>query len=125
METKLQVEMLCKALRQLTPSQREVIGLRFAGLSSAEVVKSGAKAAVRSGRSDAPPAIEKLRKLMWREAMTGVLTKGLLCVNVRAKLQIDGSFPAGLLTTALSSVTVRRSFGTFSHQGIDKSVALW
>jgi DNA-directed RNA polymerase specialized sigma24 family protein len=28
-ETKLQVERLCKALRQLTPSQREVIGLRF------------------------------------------------------------------------------------------------
>lgn len=37
-ETKLQVERLSEALKQLTPAQREVIGLRFfAGLSSAEV----------------------------------------------------------------------------------------
>ena len=65
METRLQVERLSKALRQLTPSQREVIGLRFfAGLSSAEVGeilgKSGA--AVREMQR---AAIEKLRKLIW------------------------------------------------------------
>ena len=64
-ETKLQVERLSKALRQLTPSQREVIGLRFfAGLSSAEVGeilgKSGG--AVREMQR---AAIEKLRKLIW------------------------------------------------------------
>jgi len=39
-ETELQIEELSKALKQLTPAQREVIGLRFfAGLSSAEAGK--------------------------------------------------------------------------------------
>lgn len=39
-ETKLQIDQLSKALKQLTPAQREVIGLRFfAELSSAEAGK--------------------------------------------------------------------------------------
>ena len=63
-ETKLQVERLSKGLKQLTPAQREVIGLRFfAGLSSAEageiLGKSGG--AVREMQR---AAIEKLRKLI-------------------------------------------------------------
>lgn len=63
-ETKLQVERLSEALEQLTPSQREVIGLRFfAGLSSAEVGEISGKsgAAVREMQR---AAIEKLRKLI-------------------------------------------------------------
>ncbi len=63
-ETKLQVERLSEALDQLTPSQREVIGLRFfAGLSSAEVGEISGKsgAAVREMQR---AAIEKLRKLI-------------------------------------------------------------
>jgi len=63
-ETRLQVERLSQALEQLTPSQREVIGLRFfAGLSSAEVGEISGKsgAAVREMQR---AAIEKLRKLI-------------------------------------------------------------
>ncbi len=63
-ETRLQVERLSEALEQLTPSQREVIGLRFfAGLSSAEVGEISGKsgAAVREMQR---AAIEKLRKLI-------------------------------------------------------------
>lgn len=64
MEKKLEVERLSKALKQLTPAQREVIGLRFfAGLSSAEVGKMLGKSsgAVREMQR---AAIEALRKQM-------------------------------------------------------------
>jgi hypothetical protein len=47
--------------------------------------------------------------------MTRVLTKGLLCVKVRAKLEIDDSFPAGVLTKALPCVSVSKSLVSFSH----------
>ena len=63
-ETKLEVERLSKALKQLTPVQREVIGLRFfAGLSSAEVGKILGKSsgAVREMQR---AAVETLRKQM-------------------------------------------------------------
>jgi len=62
---KLEVERLSKALKQLTPAQREVIGLRFfAGLSSAEVGKMLGKSsgAVREMQR---AAIEALRKQMY------------------------------------------------------------
>jgi RNA polymerase sigma-70 factor (ECF subfamily) len=64
-ESKLEVERLSKALRQLTPAQREVIGLRFfAGLSSAEVGKTLGKSsgAVREMQR---AAVETLRKQMY------------------------------------------------------------
>jgi RNA polymerase sigma-70 factor (ECF subfamily) len=64
LEAKLEVERLSKALKQLTPAQREVIGLRFfAGLSSAEVGKILGKSsgAVREMQR---AAIETLRKQM-------------------------------------------------------------
>ncbi len=61
---KLEVERLSEALKQVTPAQREVIGLRFfAGLSSAEVGKILGKSsgAVREMQR---AAIETLRKQM-------------------------------------------------------------
>lgn len=64
-EKKLEVERLSKALKQLTPAQREVIGLRFfAGLSSAEVGKILGKSsgAVREMQH---AAMETLRKQMY------------------------------------------------------------
>ncbi len=64
-EAKLEVEGLSKALKHLTPAQREVIGLRFfAGLSSAEVSKTIGKSsgAVREMQR---AAIETLRKQMY------------------------------------------------------------
>lgn len=64
-EAKLEVERLSKALKQLTPAQREVIGLRFfAGLSSAEVGKAMGKSsgAVREMQR---AAVETLRKQMY------------------------------------------------------------
>jgi RNA polymerase sigma-70 factor (ECF subfamily) len=63
-ETNLQVEQLSKALRYLTPAQREVIGLRFfAGLSSDEAGKILGK---NSGaiREMQRAAVESLRKQM-------------------------------------------------------------
>ncbi len=63
-ERKLQVEALSRALDQLTPAQREVIGLRFfAGLSSEEAGKILGKSsgAVREMQRS---AIEKLRGIM-------------------------------------------------------------
>jgi RNA polymerase sigma-70 factor (ECF subfamily) len=63
-ETKSEVERLSKALKQVTPSQREVIGLRFfAGMSSFEVGKTLGKSsgAVREMQR---AAIETLRKQM-------------------------------------------------------------
>lgn len=63
-ETKLEVERLSKALKQLTPAQREVIGLRFfTGLSSDEVGKAMGKSsgAVREMQR---AAVETLRKQM-------------------------------------------------------------
>lgn len=64
-ETRLEVEGLSEALGQLTPAQREVVGLRFfAGLSSAEVGKTLGKSsgAVREMQR---AAIETLRKQMY------------------------------------------------------------
>ncbi len=64
-ETKLKVERLSKALKQLTPAQREVIGLRFfAGISSTEVGKMLGKSsgAVREMQR---AAVETLRKQMY------------------------------------------------------------
>ena len=64
-EKKFEVERLSKALKQLTPAQREVIGLRyFAGLSSDEVGKILGKSsgAVREMQS---AAVESLRKQMY------------------------------------------------------------
>ncbi len=64
-EAKLERERLSKALGQLTPAQREVIGLRFfAGLSSAEVGKMMGKSsgAVREMQR---AAIETLRMQMY------------------------------------------------------------
>ncbi len=64
-EAKLEVERLSQALKQLTPAQREVIGLRFfAGLSSAEVGKGLGKSggAVREMQR---AAVETLRKQMY------------------------------------------------------------
>ncbi len=64
-EAKLEVERLSKALKQLTPAQREVIGLRFfTGLSSAEVGKALGKSsgAVREMQR---AAVETLRKQMY------------------------------------------------------------
>lgn len=61
-ETNLQVERLSKALRWLTPAQREVIGLRFfAGLSSDEAGKvlGRSSSAVREMQRR---AVESLRK---------------------------------------------------------------
>ena len=63
-ETKLQIEGLSKALKQLTPAQREVIGLRFfAELSSAEAGKILGKSsgAIREMQR---AAIETLRNQM-------------------------------------------------------------
>lgn len=63
-EAKLEVERLSEALKQVTPAQREVIGLRFfAGLSSAEVSKVLGKSsgAVREMQR---AAVETLRKQM-------------------------------------------------------------
>ena len=63
-ETKLRVEELACALDQLTPAQREVIGLRFfAGLSSAETgrIVGRSSGAVREMQRS---AIEKLRGIM-------------------------------------------------------------
>ncbi|MFQ6121641.1 MAG: sigma-70 family RNA polymerase sigma factor [Dehalococcoidales bacterium] len=64
-ETKLEVERLSKALKQLTPAQRQVIGLRFfAGLSSTEVGKILGKSggAVREMQR---AAVETLRNQMY------------------------------------------------------------
>jgi RNA polymerase sigma-70 factor (ECF subfamily) len=64
-EAKLEVERLSNALKQLTPAQREVIGLRFfAGLSSAEVSRILGKSsgAVREMQR---AAVETLRKQMY------------------------------------------------------------
>jgi RNA polymerase sigma-70 factor (ECF subfamily) len=63
-EKNFEVERLSKALKQLTPAQREVIGLRyFAGLSSDEVGKILGKGsgAVREMQR---AAVESLRKQM-------------------------------------------------------------
>ncbi len=63
-EARLEVKNLAKALKQLTPAQREVIGLRFfAGLSSAEVGKTLSKSsgAVREMQRS---AVEALREQM-------------------------------------------------------------
>jgi len=63
-ETKLEVERLSQALKQVTSAQREVIGLRFfAGLSSAEVGKILGKSsgAVREMQR---AAVETLRQQM-------------------------------------------------------------
>jgi RNA polymerase sigma-70 factor (ECF subfamily) len=64
-ETTMEFESLLKALKQLTPSQREVIGLRFfAGLSSSEVSRIMGKrnGAVRVMQFS---AIKALRNLMY------------------------------------------------------------
>ncbi len=64
-EAKVEVERLSEALKQLTPAQREVIGLRFfAGLSSAEVGKTLGKSsgAVREMQR---AAVETLRKQIY------------------------------------------------------------
>jgi RNA polymerase sigma-70 factor (ECF subfamily) len=64
-ETKLEMERLSRALQQLTPAQREVIGLRFfAGLSSAEVGRLLGKSsgAVREMQR---AAVETLRREMY------------------------------------------------------------
>jgi RNA polymerase sigma-70 factor (ECF subfamily) len=72
MEKKFEVERLSKALKQLTPAQREVIGLRyFAGLSSDEVGKILGKSngAVRQMQW---AAVEALRKqIHTRDAISG------------------------------------------------------
>ena len=63
-ERKFEVERLSQALKQVTPAQREVIGLRFfAGLSSAEVGKILGKSsgAVREMQR---AAVETLRQQM-------------------------------------------------------------
>lgn len=68
-EMSMELESLSQALEQLTPSQREVIGLRFfAGLSSSEVSKIMGKrdGAVREMQSS---AIKVLRKLMCDRAI--------------------------------------------------------
>jgi RNA polymerase sigma-70 factor (ECF subfamily) len=63
-EKKFEVEKLSKALKQLTPAQREVIGLRyFAGLSSDEVGKILGKSS-GSVRQMQWAAVEALRKQM-------------------------------------------------------------
>ena len=71
-EKKFEVEGLSKALKQLTPAQREVIGLRyFAGLSSDEVGKILGKSsgAVRQMQW---AAVEALRKHMHtQDAVSG------------------------------------------------------
>jgi RNA polymerase sigma-70 factor (ECF subfamily) len=64
-ETTIEFENLSEALKQLTPAQREVIGLRFfAGLSSSEVSRIMGKknGAVREMQCS---AIKALRKLMY------------------------------------------------------------
>ncbi len=64
-ETKLEVERLSESLKQLTPAQREVIGLRFfSGLSSAEVgnILGKSSGAVREMQR---AAVETLRKQMY------------------------------------------------------------
>ena len=64
-ERRLQSEKLSQALKQLTPAQREVIGLRFfAGLTSNEVGKILGKSsgAVREMQS---AAVKSLRKLVY------------------------------------------------------------
>ncbi len=64
-EKKLEIERLSQALKQVTPAQREVIGLRFfAGLSSAEVGKILGKSsgAVREMQR---AAVETLRQEMY------------------------------------------------------------
>ena len=63
-ETKLQIDALLRALPQLTPAQREVIGLRFfAGFSSVETgeILGKSSGAVREMQRS---AVEKLRQLM-------------------------------------------------------------
>jgi RNA polymerase sigma-70 factor (ECF subfamily) len=63
-EKKFEVEKLSKALKQLTPAQREIIGLRyFAGLSSDEVGKILGKSS-GSVRQMQWAAVEALRKQM-------------------------------------------------------------
>jgi RNA polymerase sigma-70 factor (ECF subfamily) len=65
LEAKLEVKRLTMALQQLTPAQREVIGLRFfAGLSSGEVSKILGKSngAVREMQR---AAVEALLKQMY------------------------------------------------------------
>ena len=67
LETRLQVEKLSEALKQLTPAQREVIHLRcLAGLTSAEVgeILGKSSGAVREMQS---AAIKLLRKLVYEE----------------------------------------------------------
>lgn len=67
-ETKLQIEELSKALKRLTPAQREVIGLRFfAGLSSAEAGKILGKSS-GAVRETQRAAIETLRTQMGVQA---------------------------------------------------------
>ncbi|MFC2059278.1 sigma-70 family RNA polymerase sigma factor [Chloroflexota bacterium] len=66
-ETRLQLKKMSEALKQLTPAQQEVIGLRFfAGLTSDEVAKILGKksGAVREMQS---AAIKALRNLMHEE----------------------------------------------------------
>lgn len=66
-ETRLQVEKLSEALKQLTPAQREVIHLRlWGGLTSAEVgeILGKSSGAVREMQS---AAIKLLRKLVYEE----------------------------------------------------------
>lgn len=69
-ESRLQAEKLSEALKQLSPAQREVIGLRFfAGLTSIEAGKILGKkpGAVREMQS---LALKSLRKVLGREGQT-------------------------------------------------------
>jgi RNA polymerase sigma-70 factor (ECF subfamily) len=64
-ERQLQSEKLSQVMKQLTPAQREVIGLRFfAGLTSTEVgeILGKSSSAVREMQS---AAVKSLRKLMY------------------------------------------------------------
>jgi RNA polymerase sigma-70 factor (ECF subfamily) len=70
-ETSMEFERLSQALERLTPSQREIVGLRFfAGLPSAEVSRITGKkdGTVREMQSS---AIKVLRKLMCNPAVAG------------------------------------------------------
>jgi RNA polymerase sigma-70 factor (ECF subfamily) len=70
-EGRIEVARLAKALRKLTPAQREVIALRFfAGLPSAEVARMMSKSsgAVREMQH---AAVEALRKHMHGQAEAG------------------------------------------------------
>lgn len=63
-ERKMQLERLSQALKQLTPAQQEVIGLRFfAGLTSADVGQILGKSA-GAVREMQRAAVETLRKLI-------------------------------------------------------------